>query len=213
MRKLLEMNTASTVKQEVTWFRGFIQGKTRITLAWIFAFILGFSAKDYPIGPGIALCFLGAALRFWASGYLRKDSRPAVGGPYSWVRNPLYLGTYLMALGTAWAVENFVLLIFATVIFAWIYHYIILDEEIKLQKIFKGPYFEYCKQVPRFFPSFISPFHASRKALLKINPETSAHRFSFELAMNNKAYEAFATFLGLIAFVTAVAYLWKHVSL
>src|SRR6476661_4738649 len=84
-----------------SWYRGFIQGKTRIVLAWIFVVVLGLSAKEYPTWPGIVLCFVGASLRYWASGYLRKDSRPAVGGPYAYVRNPLYLGTYLMALGTA----------------------------------------------------------------------------------------------------------------
>src|SRR5690242_4328919 len=87
------------------WYRGFIQGKTRIALAWLFAIALGLSARIAPQWPGIGLCFAGATLRFWASGYLRKDSRPAVGGPYAWVRNPLYLGTYLMALGTALAIE------------------------------------------------------------------------------------------------------------
>src|SRR5436190_1125895 len=108
-----------------TWFRGFIQGKTRITMAWTFAILLGLSAQRYPVWQGIALCFVGASLRFWASGYLRKDSRPAVGGPYAFIRNPLYLGTYLMALGTAWAIENWALLFISTVLFAVIYHYII----------------------------------------------------------------------------------------
>lgn len=200
-------------EENLNWYRGFIQGKTRITLAWIFAFLLGFSARQYPTWPGIVLCFFGAYLRFWASGYLRKDSRPAVGGPYAYVRNPLYLGTYLMALGTAWAIQNWILLAITTVFFAAIYHYIILDEEVKLQSIFQGAYSEYCKVVPRFFPRLQLGsvfFRASEESLLKVNPDSMQHRFSFPLAMKNKAYEAFVSFLGLIAFVTLVAYLWKH---
>src|SRR5262249_40261189 len=144
------MSPAIVREQPLSWYRGFVQGKTRITLAWLFAFLIGFSAREYPTWPGILICFLGASLRFWASGYLRKDTRPAVGGPYAFVRNPLYLGTYLMALGTIWAIEQWPLLFLATVLFAAIYHYIILDEELKLRRIF-GEYYEiYSQSVPRF---------------------------------------------------------------
>src|SRR4051812_27393926 len=116
-----------------SWYRGFIQGKTRIALAWVFAVILILSAKQYPTWPGIAICFIGATLRFWASGYLMKDSRPAVGGPYGLVRNPLYLGTYLMAVGTALATNSYIVALVLTGLFIAVYHYIILDEETKLK--------------------------------------------------------------------------------
>lgn len=188
------------------WYRGFIQGKTRIILAWAFAALLILSARSYPTWPGILLCFLGAHLRFWASGYLRKDSRPAVGGPYAFVRNPLYLGTYLMALGTALAIQNWILLGVCSVIFAAIYHYIILDEETKLIRMFSDPYVVYCQQVPRFFPRF----WATQSQLEQVNPDPQHHRFSMDLAMKNKAYEAYATFAALMGFVTGVAYLWQN---
>jgi protein-S-isoprenylcysteine O-methyltransferase Ste14 len=189
------------------WYRGFIQGKTRIVLAWLFAALLVFSAREFPHWPGILLCFFGATIRYWASGYLRKDSRPAVGGPYAWVRNPLYLGTYLMALGTALAIHAWVLLAVITLLFAAIYHYIILDEETKLQRIFGEPYNVYCTLVPRFFPR---PWRARREALMAVNPEAAHHGYSRELAAKNKAFEAYASFLGLIGFVAAVAAGWKH---
>src|SRR5580693_7294147 len=128
--------TVENPSRAYAWFRGFLQGKTRIVMAWIFAVVLGLCARRYPTWPGITLCFVGATIRFWASGYLRKDSRPAVGGPYAWIRNPLYLGTYLMALGTAAAAEAWVLFAVMTVGFAALYHYIILDEETKLERIF-----------------------------------------------------------------------------
>jgi protein-S-isoprenylcysteine O-methyltransferase Ste14 len=191
------------------WYRGFIQGKTRIALAWIFAALLVFSARTYPRPPGIVLCFLGATLRFWASGYLRKDTRPAVGGPYAWVRNPLYLGTYLMALGTAWSIGNYWLLAIMTVLFAAIYHFIILDEETKLIRIFGEPYTLYCSAVPRFFPR---PWPASHQTLDQVNPELDHHRFSQEIATQNKAMEAYYSFAGLIGFVALVAFVWQKLS-
>ena len=179
-------------------------------MAWIFAILLGCFAKSYPALPGIILCFIGAALRFWASGYLRKDSRPAVGGPYAFIRNPLYLGTYLMAVGTLWAMEITWLALTTTVIFAAIYHYIILDEEEKLKKIFAEPYLLYLKTVPRFFPRIWPPFaRASRIVLKEVNPEVTHSRFSWDLLMRNKGYEAFATFAGLMAYVTLAAYFWQ----
>jgi protein-S-isoprenylcysteine O-methyltransferase Ste14 len=187
-------------------YRGFIQGKTRIVLAWIFAIFLVVSARQYPTWPGILLCFLGASLRYWASGYLRKDLRPAVGGPYAFVRNPLYLGTYLMALGTAASIGNLWLFAGITVAYAAIYHYIILDEETKLRGIFGEPYLKYCQSVPRFFPTFLKP---SRERLLEINPERSHHSFSRELAAKNKAYEAYVSFVALIGFVALAAWVWQ----
>lgn len=189
-----------------TWFRGFIQGKTRIAIAWIFAVLLGLSARQYPTPPGIILCFLGASLRFWASGYLRKDSRPAVGGPYAMVRNPLYLGTYMMAVGTAWAIGNMPLLAAVTIVFAVIYHFIILDEETKLERIFGAPYKKYCELVPRFF---MRPWPANAEALDEVNPDHSQRAYNWEISMKNKAYEAYASFFGLIGLVTLIAYAWQ----
>jgi protein-S-isoprenylcysteine O-methyltransferase Ste14 len=187
-------------------YRGLIQGKTRIALAWLFAALLVFSAREFPTWPGILLCFLGASLRYWASGYLRKDSKPAVGGPYAFVRNPLYLGTYLMALGTAAATGSYWLFAAMTVVFAAIYHFIILDEETKLERVFGDAYREYCSKVPRFFPYRLP----DRKGLLRVNPDLSHHAFDRELAARNKAYEAYLSFAGLIGFLALIAMVYQR---
>ena len=187
------------------FFRSAIRGKTRIGMAWIFAIALIFSARNYPTLPGIVVCFIGASLRFWASGFLRKDSRPAVGGPYAFTRNPLYLGTYLMALGTAMATGNWLLLAVATVAFALVYHYIILDEETKLHQIFGTPYQLYCQRVKRFIPR---PW--PMVTVSDINPEEAHRHFSWELATKNKAYEAYVTFAALMGFVAVVAFAWQR---
>lgn len=199
------------MENDLNWYRGFIQGKTRITLAWIFAILIGISARSYPTWPGIVICFLGASLRFWASGFLRKDSKPAVGGPYAFVRNPLYLGTYAMALGATIAIENWELLAISTVLFAAVYHFIILDEEVKLRKTFGSRYIQYCQAVPRFFPRLWPPFAPAKKSILiQINPDLSQHCFSIDLALRNKAYEAYASFSGLVGFLALAAFLWKN---
>ncbi len=186
-------------------FQGWIQGKTRILFAWFFVIGLGFFVPSMPWAkawPGVFLCFLGASLRYWASGYLRKDKRLAVGGPYAFSRNPLYLGTYLMAVGSVWMINHWLLLSFLSIFFAGIYHFIILAEEKKLQRIFHKTYTQYCQLVPRFFPSIQCLFFPVRKKMLyQVNPESSHHHFSFDLAMKNKAYEAYAAFFGILGWV------------
>jgi hypothetical protein len=194
------------MQKAIHWFHHTIQGKPRIIAAWIAGAILIFSAREYPNIPGIFVCFIGASLRYWASGFLRKDTRPAVGGPYAWVRNPLYLGTYLMAVGAAMAISQWALLLVISVVFAMIYHFIILEEEVKLDKIFGKPYLTYCQLVPRFFPR---PWPAATENLLEVNPEKEHLKFSAELAAKNKAFEAYATFGVLIAMTSVAAFLWK----
>lgn len=187
------------------WFRGFLQGKTRIVAAWIFAILLVISAREYPTFPGLVICAAGAAIRTWASGYLRKDSKLAVGGPYSHLRNPLYFGTYLMAIGAALSVQAYPLFLAGSVLFAVVYHFIILDEETKLAKFFGDAYVGYSGLVPRFFPR-LTPAPAAQ--LLAINPDPEHHRFSRELARKNKWHEPFLTFFALVAALYVVAWAW-----
>ncbi len=188
-------------------YRNFIQGKTRVFVAWAFAgatIVCALHPADKLwVLSGALLAALGALLRFWASGYVRKNECLAVGGAYRMVRNPLYFGTFLMALGGSCMVGNLVLVIAATILFGAIYHFVILDEEVNLVTIFGRPYEEYCLLVPRFFPGM--PI-AIRK-LVVVNADPEYYLFSWGLAMQNKAYEAPATCLGLfiaIALMRAV---------
>ena len=207
---LMEMTqTNSQPALSSVWYRVAIRGKTRILMAWAFSFLLGFSAREWPLWEGMAVCGVGAALRYWASGYLRKDQRPAVGGPYAYVRNPLYVGTYLMAVGTGIAVGNLWLLAALSVVFALVYHFIILEEEEKLVHLFGESFKLYMKAVPRFVPRVTLPDDATR---LAINPERAHWSYSHALAWKNKAYEAPASWLGLVGLMYLIAYSWKSIS-
>jgi protein-S-isoprenylcysteine O-methyltransferase Ste14 len=55
---------------------------------------------------GIAIMFAGATLRFLASGYIDKEGRLSIAGPYRYSRNPLYVGSFLLTLGSAVAVNS-----------------------------------------------------------------------------------------------------------
>lgn len=183
-------------------FRHFVRGKFRIAAAWIFVFLLAFFAKDPPRWHGLFLIFLGAILRYWASGYIRKDSHPAIGGPYAFLRNPLYLGTYFMAVGATLAVNNLILFLVTSFIYFTVYHFIVRDEEEKLLDKFGPPFLLYCQYVPRWIPRF-SP---NKSFLLNsVNPDKTVLAFSTKIAMKNKAYESILTFFALWFFLTLIS--------
>jgi protein-S-isoprenylcysteine O-methyltransferase Ste14 len=48
---------------------------------------------------GAAPVLLGELLRIWAAGHLEKNKKLTVTGPYAHVKNPLYLGTFLIMVG------------------------------------------------------------------------------------------------------------------
>ena len=67
-----------------------------------------------------------------------------------------------MAVGSVWMINHWLLLSFLSIFFAGIYHFIILAEEKKLQRIFHKAYTQYCQLVPRFFPSLQFLFFPAR---------------------------------------------------
>lgn len=48
---------------------------------------------------GCTLAAIGIAIRAWGCGHLRKNEDLVTSGPYAYVKHPLYLGTFLVALG------------------------------------------------------------------------------------------------------------------
>jgi protein-S-isoprenylcysteine O-methyltransferase Ste14 len=114
-------------------------------------------------------------LRAWAAGHLAKDQRLATSGPYSFTRNPLYLGTLITALGMAAAARSLLLAVFFAVLFAAIYLPAIELEEQHLTAILPG-YAEFAARVPLLIPRWPSQFGPGRfsAALYKKNREYQA---------------------------------------
>ena len=186
--------------------RQFFSGRRRFQLAWIFTILLIIRIHHYPEPLGIAICFLGATLRFYASGFLRKEAKLAVGGPYQFTRNPLYLGTFIMGIGITLSVGANLLALIMGFIFFLNYHYVIENEERKLPSVFGDAYLKYCSLVPRFLPNFSIP---SRDSLMEINPAPEIFEFSMPLAQKNKAFEAYVSFFGLVLAAAFIAGLKK----
>ncbi len=109
------------------------------------------------------LALLGESLRFWGVAYAGSLTRVTgsvgapevvVAGPFSYVRNPLYIGNIMMYSGVgvmANALTPWLVLI-ALPYFVFQYSLIVSLEEEFLEKEFGAAYLEYKKNVPRFFP-------------------------------------------------------------
>src|SRR5260370_36479765 len=85
----------------------------RLRVASGFVLVAAFAWLSHPIfqslAYGLPVSVLGLALRALAAGHLEKNIRLAESGPYGYVRNPLYLGTLLVAGGLAIASRRWLL--------------------------------------------------------------------------------------------------------
>ena len=134
----------------------------RVALGWVFAAAFLVLARPTPaaIAAGAVPFALGAALRTWAAGHIRKREVLAVTGPYAHTRNPLYFGSFLMACGalvmgrSLWLAAAFLLVAVP------VYRSLILKEEVLLARIFGDAFSAYTREVPRFFPRLRVPPHS-----------------------------------------------------
>jgi hypothetical protein len=139
----------------------------------------------------LLLVLPGLWLRGYAAGYVKKNSELTMTGPYAHVRNPLYLGSILIAAGFAVALMSLPFAIALLVFFLLIYVPVIASEEAFLRDTFLE--FEwYCARVPRLIPR-ITPARAPD------GPRGQSGRFSFALYRKHREYNSAigATFLYL----------------
>ena len=95
---------------------------------------------------------LGALTRIWAAGHIEKRVRLARSGPYAYTRNPLYLGSFLMAFGVILAGQRYELLLFFAIFFIGVYFPVMRAEESDLEKAYGAEFLKYVRGTPLFFP-------------------------------------------------------------
>ena len=98
------------------------------------------------------LILAGLAIRSWAAGTLRKQKQLATSGPYAWVRNPLYAGSFLMMLGFGTLMHDPLTLWIIAGPVAWMYWQAVRTEERQMAKMFPSEWPQYSAAVPRFLP-------------------------------------------------------------
>jgi protein-S-isoprenylcysteine O-methyltransferase Ste14 len=149
----------------ITFREWFKFKKIRLLLAWgaIPILILSSRMNDWTFRWGIVILVAGELVRLWALGYMeRKGKQLAMSGPYAFVRNPLYIGNFILGLGVAFIVANwFVFFIFILVF--WIaYAATIRDEERHLREKFGKSFEDYCRNVPAFIPR-LTPYRSTER--------------------------------------------------
>jgi protein-S-isoprenylcysteine O-methyltransferase Ste14 len=138
---------------------------------------------------GVPVSIVGLLVRAWAAGHLAKNRDLATSGPYAYVRNPLYVGTLLVALGLVIATRRLELALLFGAVFLFVYLPVIQNEEQHLRKLFPA-YAAYADRVPSLIP------YRSR---LK-----TVGRFQPGLYMRNQEYQA------LLGYLAGLTYLiWK----
>lgn len=104
------------------------------------------------LAAGVPIALVGAAIRAWASGHLRKNAQLAVDGPYAFTRNPLYLGSLLMAIGCAVSGGSLWLGAAVVGLFLAIYIPVIHTEAADMRRLFGAQYEAWAADVPLFWP-------------------------------------------------------------
>ncbi|HUI55411.1 MAG TPA: isoprenylcysteine carboxylmethyltransferase family protein [Bryobacteraceae bacterium] len=127
---------------------------------------------------GLPVCVLGLGIRAWAAGCLAKNQRLATGGPYAHTRNPLYLGTLLVAAGLTVAARSPGLGASFACVFVLVYLPVIQNEEAYLRVLFPEDYAAYAAVVPLLWPR------------LTAFPQRKPHPFQLALYLRNQEYNA-----------------------
>jgi protein-S-isoprenylcysteine O-methyltransferase Ste14 len=129
----------------------------------------------------LVLVVTGLWLRAYAAGYVKKNRELTVTGPYAYVRNPLYLGSMLIAAGFAVALLSWPVALVLVLGFTVIYVPVIASEERFLRATFPG-FDDYCRRVPRLVPRFT--------AAPSLGSEGSSGAFSLSLYIRHREYNA-----------------------
>lgn len=141
-----------------------MRGYIPIPLLVLMLILAETTLKRFMVGVAVALA--GEAVRIWSVSYAGKETRTrkvgaprlVTSGPYAHLRNPIYLGNFLLGLGfclATWAWMPWMVGVYIAGFFLQ-YSLIISLEETRLRELFGEQYEKYVQAVPRFLPRLSS---------------------------------------------------------
>lgn len=168
-----------------------IARRIRVPLGFVFAVVFLWLARPSlsSLLWSLVLVVPGVWLRAYASGYVKKNTELAQTGPYAHTRNPLYLGSMMIAFGFAWASMRWEIALALVILFAAIYGPTIRSEEEFLRGHF-AEFDAYTRRVPRLLPR-ITP----------AKTDAEAGSFSSALYVKHREYNAL---IGAVAIYAAL---------
>jgi protein-S-isoprenylcysteine O-methyltransferase Ste14 len=131
-----------------------VPSRLRVPAGWIVGALVLALARPVPssLALGLPLAVLGEIVRLWASGHIEKTRTLATGGPYAHTRNPLYVGSLLMALGLAVASASGWVIAAVALYFVAFYPSVIREEARYLSEKFGAEYAAWSAAVPVLLP-------------------------------------------------------------
>ncbi|MFH1762872.1 MAG: isoprenylcysteine carboxylmethyltransferase family protein [Gemmatimonadota bacterium] len=174
----------------------------RLRWVWLLALPFLYFSRPSPhlLLVGVPISFSGLLLRAWAAGCIHKDRELAVGGPYSRLRHPLYVGSFLLGLGLAAAGGRWWFPALFLGLFVWLYHRTTMAEDGALVRRFGQDYESYRDRVPAFIP-------LPRRYSSPIPTPTCTPGFRFWLYLRNQEWQA------ALGALVGYGLLWLRMSL
>jgi protein-S-isoprenylcysteine O-methyltransferase Ste14 len=172
-----------------------IARRIRVPMGFVFAAVYIWLARPTmcSIIAGSCVALLGLLIRALASGHVKKNEQLTVSGPYAYTRNPLYLGSLVLAAGFVIAARCWWVALIAITILFVVYVPVIRSEEEFLRTQFPE-FADYARHVPQLFPRF-TPYQSSSDA------------FSPHLYWKHREYKA-AIGLALMIAVLIIKVVW-----
>jgi protein-S-isoprenylcysteine O-methyltransferase Ste14 len=192
--KIIEMTSHSASKFGWRKLAQKIRVPAGTVLGIAFIFLMHPSIRSLWIGGLIAVT--GSAFRLWAAGHIDKGRVLTRGGPYAYTRNPLYLGSFLMALGIIIAGQSYWLLLPFGLFYLFCYLPVMKAEEQELLHGYGDEFVQYSTSVPLFFPGF---------GRTPLAPST----FEWSRVVRNREHHTLAGFLATEAILVALNFVGK----
>jgi protein-S-isoprenylcysteine O-methyltransferase Ste14 len=126
----------------------------RIPLAMLIIVLVAQFARPDWLLAGFVVSMLGEFIQLWCFASLDKNATLTIRGPYTMVRNPMYLGRFFIVMGFLMVLNQWWLLLVYTALYWYYMDARVAREEAHLRPIFGQPYEEYCSSVRRFVPGW-----------------------------------------------------------
>jgi len=194
--------TANQSQPRRFWMRWRVRlGYPVAIVYWLFA-----APTWRSIAYGTIVAAVGLMVRAAAAGYLRKDRELAVTGPYSLTRNPLYLGSAILATGFVVAGHSWIAGLLVSAYFTIFYYAVMRNEEDDLRLRFGAEFDAYAARVPLFFPKLFAG-----NAPAATTADESDEAFSWAQYRRNREYRALLGAVGAMGMVWLR--MWIHARL
>lgn len=164
--------------------------RTRLRALFIIILLIWAYPSINSLIIGSILIIIGQVIHFISAGYLVKQEKLITAGPYRYVRNPFYVGSFLVDVGLCIVTQN----IYVAIVYLPIFYLIVIRRRVRkeerfLKEHFSEKYIEYCHLVPRFIPRLLpAPL-----------PEIHGH-FDWQLILKYREQWRLLRILGLIIF-------------